>query len=147
MATERLIEELLTFSRLLRPGRRAEMTPEQYWLMRHLRREGPQRISDLANALGITNGSATVACQRLEKAGLLTRKRQLADERIVQIALTDQGQALIDSWRRSKREAVNQLLSVLDEPEQQELHRLIERLLSEAEEHGFGEERKNDSNH
>src|SRR5579864_9411357 len=76
MAIERLVEDLLLLSRLIRPLRRADMTPEQYWFLCHLRRTGPLSLGELAHALGITTGSATVASKRLEKARLLVRERQ-----------------------------------------------------------------------
>lgn len=47
MASERLVEDLLSFSRLLRPMGDSGMTPQQYWLMRHLRRAGPLNIGEL----------------------------------------------------------------------------------------------------
>ena len=132
MTAERLVEDLLTFSRLLRPGRDSGMTPQQYWLLRQLRRDGSLSIGELAQALGITTGSATVACKRLEKAGLLTRERQAEDERIVRVALTEQGRVQIDDLRLKKREALAQWLNVLDQREQEELHGMVERLLEAA---------------
>ncbi|HLG76269.1 MAG TPA: MarR family transcriptional regulator [Ktedonobacteraceae bacterium] len=147
MTTERLAEDLISFSRLLRPGRRPELTPEQYWLLRHIRRTGPLSMGELAAALGITTGSATVACQRLEKTGMISRQRQAEDERIVIVALTDLGQVQIDIWRQQKRDALVQLLAVLNPDEQQELQRLIERLLEEADVQDFGKERENGSHH
>jgi DNA-binding MarR family transcriptional regulator len=138
MATERLVEDLFTFSRLLRPMRDSGMTPQQYWLMRHLRRAGSRSTGELAAALGITTGSATVACQRLEKAGLLSRERQLDDERIVRVALTEQGLAQIDALRKRRREVLTQLLEVLDLREQEELQHMIDRLLEAAEAQGLG---------
>lgn len=142
MTPERLAEELMTFSHLLRPGRRPDMTPEQYWLMRYLRANGPLSIGELANALNVTTGSMTVACKRLEKAGLLTRERQADDERIVQVALTEQGRIQINEWLQRKREPLARLLNVLDQHEQEVLQELIERLLVAAEAQGFGEEKK-----
>ena len=133
MASERLVEDLLTLSRMLRPQRHSDMTPQQYWLLRHLRHAGPLSIGELANALGVTTGSATMACKRLEKAGLLTRERQSDDERIVQVALTEQGCAQIDAWRQHKFESAAKMLDSLDQQEQQELQRLIELLLVAAE--------------
>jgi len=138
MAIEGLVEDLLLLSRLIRPLRRADMTPEQYWFLCHLRRTGPLSLGELAHALGITTGSATVASKRLEKADLLTRERQSDDERVVLVSLTDQGQALIDEWKHQKREAIAQLLGVLNQHEQEELQSLIERLLEAAETQGFG---------
>jgi DNA-binding MarR family transcriptional regulator len=151
MATERLVEDLLTLWRLLRnlssPVRRAEMTPEQYWLLRLLNRTGPLNISELANELGIAISSATVSCKRLEKAGLLTRERQSDDERVVRVALTAKGLAQIDAWRQRKREALTYWLSVLDAQEQKTLQSLIERVLEAADARAFEETNNNDSSH
>jgi len=150
MTTEKLAEDLLMLWRILRglshPVRRAEMTPEQYWLLRILNRSGSLSIGELATELGITTSSATVACKRLEKIGLLTRERQAEDERVVQVALTEQGLAQIDAWQQRKRESLTGLLSVLDEHEQQELQRLIERVLEAAGAHKSEEERNDDGN-
>jgi DNA-binding MarR family transcriptional regulator len=136
MTTEILAEELITLWRVLRglshPVRRAEMTPEQYWLLRLLNREGPLSVGELASALAIATSSATAACKRLERAGLLTRERRADDERIVRVTLTAQGLARIDAWRQRKREALAQLLNVLDEQEQRELQRMIECVLEAA---------------
>ena len=149
MATERLVEDLLTLWRLLRnlssPVRRAEMTPEKYWLLRLLNRTGSLNISELANELGIAISSATVSCKRLEKAGLLTRERQSDDERVVRVALTEKGLAQIDAWRQRKREALTHWLSVLDAQEQKTLQSLIERVLEAADARAFEETNNNDS--
>ena len=150
MTTEKLAEDLLTLWRILRglshPVRRAEMTPEQYWLLRILNRAGSLSIGELATELGITTSSATVACKRLEKIGLLTRERQAEDERVVQVALTEQGLAQIDAWRQRKRESLTNWLGVLDQHEQQELQRLIERVLEAAGVRKSEDERNDDSN-
>lgn len=150
MTTEKLAEDLLTLWRILRglshPVRRAEMTPEQYWLLRLLNRTGSLSVGELANELGITTSSATVACKRLEKAGLLTRERCADDERIVRVALTEQGLAQIDAWRQRKRESLTDLLSVLDQQDQQELQRIIERVLEAAGARRSEEERNDDYN-
>ena len=150
MTTEKLAEDLLTLWRILRslshPVRRAEMTPEQYWLLRILNRAGSLSIGELATELGITTSSATVACKRLEKIGLLTRERQAEDERVVQVTLTEQGLAQIDAWRQRKRESLTGWLGVLDQHEQQELQRLSERVLEAAGARRSEEERNDDSN-
>ncbi|MFL5666963.1 MAG: MarR family winged helix-turn-helix transcriptional regulator [Ktedonobacteraceae bacterium] len=139
MTTEQLAEELLSLWRILRglshPVRHAEITPEQYWLLRLLSRAGPLSIGELASQLGIAMSSATSACKRLEKAGLLTRARRTEDERVVQVALTEQGRARIEAWKQRKREALTKLLSVLDQHEQEELQRMLERVLEAAGAH------------
>lgn len=151
MATEQLAEDLLALWRLLRnlshPVRRAEMTPEQYWLLRLLHHSGTLSISELANQLDIAISSATISCKRLEKAGLLTRERQSDDERVVRVALTATGLAQIDAWRQRKREALTRMLNVLDAHEQQVLQSMIERVLEGADTRAIEGIRDNDSHH
>lgn len=139
MATDRLVEDLLALWRLLRasthPVRRAEITPEQYWLLRLLHRRGPMSISELAEVLGVTGSSITTACKRLEKAGLVKRERQGdgCDERVVLAVLTAQGVEQIEAWQQERREMLSHMLSPLTQQEQDELQRLIERVLEVSE--------------
>ncbi|HZU00131.1 MAG TPA: MarR family transcriptional regulator [Ktedonobacteraceae bacterium] len=137
MSNDRLVDDVLALYHLIRrtshPVHRAEMTPEQYWLLRLLRRRGALSISELAEALGVTGSSVTTACKRLEKAGLVTRERQVDDERMVRVALTDQGSARIESWELLRRELLTRLLAPLDQDEQHTLQHLLERVLETAE--------------
>ncbi len=137
MALDNLAENLLTLTRLLRPKRQDDLTPQQFWLLRHLSRTGPLWIGELAGALGITTGSATVALKRLEKAGLVTRVRSNLDERKVQVALTEQGTLRIEAWRQNRVEQVAHLLEIFNPQEQQVLAGFIERLLQQAHSRGY----------
>src|SRR5437660_12872697 len=108
MAMDHLVDDILALYHLIRrtshPIHRAEMTPEQYWLLRLLRRRGALSIGELAEALGVTGSSVTTACKRLEKAGLVTRERQSDDERMVRVMLTEEGNARVESWEQQRRE-------------------------------------------
>lgn len=135
MATDRLVEDLLALWRLLRvsthPVRRGEITPEQYWLLKRLNREGTLSVGELAEALGVTGSSVTTACKRLEKSGLLQRERQPdgQDERVVLITLTARGSEQIELWQQERRDALTHMLAPLTPVEQDELQRLLECIL------------------
>src|SRR5574340_244300 len=133
MAMDHLVDDILAVYHLIRrtshPIHREEITPEQYWLLRLLRRDGALSISELAEALGVTGSSVTTACKRLEKAGLVTRERQQDDERMVRVMLTPQGHEHVEAWRRRRREIVEQWLAGLEPQEQDTLQHLLERLL------------------
>lgn len=141
MATDRLVEDLLALWRLLRnsthPVKREEITPEQYWLLRRLRRFGSLSIGELATSLGITGSSATTACKRLEKAGLVLRERQRqgdgGDERVVRVQLTQRGIEQLEAWQQERREVLSRMLEPLSRQEQDELQRLVERVLEHAD--------------
>jgi DNA-binding MarR family transcriptional regulator len=137
MAVDRLVEDLLALWRLLRinthPVRRGEITPEQYWLLKLLNKQGELSIGELAEALGVTGSSVTTACKRLEKAGLLNRTRQAdgQDERVVLVTLTTQGREQIEGWQQERRNELSKMLAPLSPAEQAELQRLIERILEQ----------------
>jgi DNA-binding MarR family transcriptional regulator len=137
MTSEHLVDDMLALYHLIRrashPVHRAEMTPEQYWLLRLLRRKGALSISELAEELGVTGSSITTACKRLEKAGLVMRERQSDDERMVRVTLTEQGNARVEAWQEQRRELLAHLLAPLDQNEQEALQRLLECILEAAD--------------
>lgn len=137
LADEGLVEELITVLRVLRqltnPVRRGEITAEQYWLLRHLHQQGPQRVTALAAALGIGQSAATTACQRLARQGLLTRRRDDADERVVRVSLTAAGQQRVERWLAARRDILAAVLEPLSTDEQSQLEALLQRVRLSAE--------------
>lgn len=131
-SAESLADELVALSRALRwlthPVRRGEITVEQFWLMRYLSVTTAPSVSELAGALGIAQSSATAACKRLARQGLITRVRDPADERRVCVALTAAGQARIETWTAHRRAAAVQVLGCLGPAEQEQLETLLARV-------------------
>lgn len=70
------------------------LTYPQYLAMMALWETAPRTVSDLGEALGLDSGTLTPLLKRMEAAGLVKRTRDAADERRVQITLTDAGRAL-----------------------------------------------------
>src|SRR5436305_10411315 len=136
MAMDHLVDDILALYHLIRrathPVHRAEITPEQYWLLRLLRRRGALSVGELAEALGVTGSSVTTACKRLEKAGLVTRERQSDDERMVRVMLTTERHEQVEASHQRRREIVVQWLAPLEGDEQELLQGLLERLLEGA---------------
>ena len=110
----------------------ATLTLEQFWLLRQLRQNGPLSVGELSSALGVTPGSVTIACKRLEKDGHVTRDRQEYDERIVHIALTPEAHTILEVWLAHRREVFAQYLERLEPHEQEQLMQFIERILEVA---------------
>lgn len=137
MVRDALVDTLLEFMRVVRrrthPVRRGEITPEQYGLLRRLDKCGPLSVGELAGQLGISSSAATMACQRLERQGLVTRLRSPDDERVVRVTLTPQGRARVAQWRAARRELVAGLVEALTPDEQSHLNRLLRRILDHLE--------------
>lgn len=70
------------------------LTYPQYLVMLALWERSPQTMGALGEQLYLDSGTLTPLLKRMEAAGLVTRQRDAADERRVQITLTPQGEAM-----------------------------------------------------
>lgn len=67
-------------------------------------------LSALADALGVHASNATRACDRLVRAGLLSRKESTQDRRNLRLELTAEGQALLGRVMDHRRTAFDRVL-------------------------------------
>jgi DNA-binding MarR family transcriptional regulator len=70
------------------------LTYPQYLVMLVLWGQAPQTVGSLGDRLHLDSGTLTPLLKRLQLAGLITRTRDVADERRVLIDLTTAGKAL-----------------------------------------------------
>jgi MarR family transcriptional regulator, organic hydroperoxide resistance regulator len=73
------------------------LTFPQYLVMVELLASAPKSVGELGARVGMDTGTITPLVKRLEKAELVTRRRDAADERRVMVDLTDAGRALGDA--------------------------------------------------
>ena len=98
-----------------------------------LRRSGaPYALTPtaLCEAAMISSGGMTARIDRLEKAGLIERRKHPSDRRGTLVALTRKGSALIDALLPRHIEAERQVLAPLTEDEQRILNRLLAKLIA-----------------
>lgn len=85
----------LAFNRFYKPLLdRMSLTYPQFLAMALLWREDEQTVGRLGEQLFLESNTLTPLIKRLEAAGLVTRARDKADERVVRVSLTDAGRAL-----------------------------------------------------
>ena len=84
-------------------------------------------VGELGRRLYLDNGTLTPLLKKLESAGYLTRSRDTADERVVTVALTDEGRAL-QSKAAHIPEAIGSCIN-LSERDAVELYRILYQLL------------------
>ena len=73
---------------------RIGLTYTQYVVMMVLWEEKTVSVRDLGKRLYLDSGTLTPLLKSMEKRGLVTRARSKADERVVEISLTEEGEAL-----------------------------------------------------
>jgi DNA-binding MarR family transcriptional regulator len=117
---EAAVDAVLTASRTLIAvatrslGATAEDTTlAQYRALVVLASRGPQRMVDLAGALGVTPPTAGRMCDRLARKGLIRRHRARADRRAVQVSITPAGRMVVDQATARRRALIADILSRL----------------------------------
>lgn len=88
----------------------------------------PKTISEIAEDLGITLPSVTVAINKLVKKGYVEKLRGEEDGRIVYVTLTKQGKKIDSVHRYFHESMVRSIISGMSEQEQQVLYRGILKL-------------------
>jgi DNA-binding MarR family transcriptional regulator len=78
-----------------------------------LSRKGPRRITELAASEGVAQPSVTSLVTTLERAGLVERRSDPADRRVVMVAITEAGTAYLRARRQSNAQAIVQALEEL----------------------------------
>ncbi|GGM19524.1 MarR family transcriptional regulator [Streptomyces fumigatiscleroticus] len=80
-------------------------------------RDGPQRLTELARAEGVSQPNMTQLVTRLERAGLVRRTADRSDGRGVLVEVTDTGLEVVRQRRAERARALEQLVDDLTEPE------------------------------
>ncbi|GCD88682.1 MarR family winged helix-turn-helix transcriptional regulator [Nocardioides sp. LS1] len=70
------------------------LTYPQYLVMLVLWEHGTCTVRDLADVLRLDHGTLTPLLRRMEANGVVTRRRADLDERFVEVALTESGEAM-----------------------------------------------------
>ncbi|WP_412063396.1 MarR family winged helix-turn-helix transcriptional regulator [Rubrivirga sp. IMCC45206] len=90
--------------------------------------DGPMRMGDLADALGVGQSAATPVADRLEGHGWVRRVRSQADRRVWLVELTDEGRRAFEAEDAVRKTAVDAMLAPLDDGERAALVALLEKI-------------------
>jgi MarR family transcriptional regulator, organic hydroperoxide resistance regulator len=106
------------------------LTHPQYLVMLALWERSPRSVKDLSEALALDPGTLSPLLKRLEAAGLVTRGRDRADERVLAVTLTEDGRRLRAQAERVPPAIVARLGMELSELE--DLHAALTRVIGAA---------------
>lgn len=74
----------------------APLSPNHVMLLMDLKLSGSMRITEISERFSVTAGAATAMCDKLEEQQLVYRIRHKVDRRVVQVALTAEGEKVVD---------------------------------------------------
>ena len=90
-----------------------ELSMPRAHLLVALLRHGPQRISQLGDRVGISQGTASTLAEALVRDGLLERQADPHDGRATQVALTTPGHDRARAWLRDYEAAAREVFAAL----------------------------------
>lgn len=105
-----------------------DLTTAQFGVLEALYHLGPLTLGDLADKLLVTGGNVTYVMDRLEREGLVTRRRCSNDRRVVWAELTGDGAQLIEEVFPSHAAFIEELLIEIEPAERDTLRTLLKKL-------------------
>jgi DNA-binding MarR family transcriptional regulator len=82
-----------------------------------LETEGPLPMRALAERMDVSQASATGIVDRMEQRGLVERRREDEDRRVVRVVLTGSGQDTIGGFAAERRDRLTEILDELTDEE------------------------------
>jgi len=105
------------------------LTPSQFEILTVLSEEGEIPLNRLSERLCCACSNVTGIVDRLERDGLVKRERSQEDRRVILLGLTDKGQ---ETWSSVPHGGCCGMgfAGILDEDEESELRRILEKLIA-----------------
>lgn len=110
-----------------------QLTYEQHYVLRYIYKKAAITSSELAKLLNVNKSAITALTNRLIEKGLIERKRQDNDRRVVHLSLSPSGKQLFNECQTKINELVGQVISVFDETEVQAFMTTYEKLANELD--------------
>ncbi|MCV2218023.1 MarR family winged helix-turn-helix transcriptional regulator [Thauera sp. Sel9] len=120
--------------------RQSGVTGAQLWVLQELIESPGLRVGELAKRMALHQSTASNMVDRLETSGLIRKERTSADQRVVRLYLTDEGQAMLGRAPSPARGVLVEGLRLLDAEELQRLQNELDGLLLQIRDldEGFG---------
>ena len=126
MATSRLLTGVI--ARTLSDIEVSVTVPQlRVLVMLHL--NAPLNLGAIADGLGVNPSNASRTCDRLVSAGLISRADDARDRRQVSLTLTAEGERLVTSLMRRRRELLDEVVGRLSPEDQRGLAQALTGLL------------------
>lgn len=145
MNTKKSMAVYISMSRVINTLRREnnklilkhDITLGQFAVMEALYSKGRLSTGEVMEKILSTSGNIPVIVKNLEKDGFITRKQDEADKRRFILDLTDKGKDLMDEIVPENLKFMDELISLWDDDEKEELIILMNKFRRKYEEENF----------
>lgn len=145
MNTKKSMAVYISMSRVINTLRREnnklilkhDLTLGQFAVMEALYSKGRLSTGEVMEKILSTSGNIPVIVKNLEKDGFITRKQDESDKRRFILDLTDKGKDLMDEIVPENLKFMDELISLWDDDEKEELIILMNKFRRKYEEKNF----------
>lgn len=145
MNTKKSMAVYISMSRVINTLRREnnklilkhDLTLGQFAVMEALYYKGRLSTGEVMEKILSTSGNIPVIVKNLEKDGFITRKQDESDKRRFILDLTDKGKNLMDEIVPENLKFMDELISLWDDDEKEELIILMNKFRRKYEEENF----------
>jgi DNA-binding MarR family transcriptional regulator len=102
-------------------------TPAQIQLAIELAQDGPATVGELAHRLGVSAPAASLLVDRMTEHGMVERRRDTEDRRVVWVQLTPAAQAIANAMLGVWRERLTGFMETLPQSERESFVRNVAR--------------------
>lgn len=107
-----------------------KITLPQYGVLVYLFKEGEKPMSGIAQIFGVSKPSATGMINRLITQGLVARRHDEKDRRIVWIKITSHGRKIVEEIRKQRQKTMMKVFSFLSASDRQKYLQLFEQIVN-----------------
>lgn len=134
-ALTRLLRQMTrpAFYRWLAAAGGVHLDRADYGVLVRIDEAAPVRLTDLAESLGIDISTVSRHVRDLERSGLVQRTGDPDDQRASRLSLSEEGQGMLRRVRRTRQDAMRQLLAEWTEADRALLAKMIVRLSDEMD--------------
>ncbi|ASI34216.1 MULTISPECIES: MarR family transcriptional regulator [Exiguobacterium] len=109
-------------------------TRSEFFILRSLSENGPQRPTLLAEQFELATSQVTALTDKLYKTGFVTRTRSTEDRRSIVLALTDEGEAAFRNLEVVRRKYLQERFGTLSEEELNVMIHVFDKILATMDE-------------
>jgi MarR family 2-MHQ and catechol resistance regulon transcriptional repressor len=115
-------------ARIAQHGTHPDLSVSQFGTLEALYHLGAMSQTEICNKLLRSGGNTTLVIDNLEKRGLVKRRRDQGDRRVIMVELTESGWELIRSIFPRHAQVIAEEMAVLTSEEQRQLGELCKKL-------------------
>ncbi|MGM9986084.1 MAG: MarR family winged helix-turn-helix transcriptional regulator [Bacillaceae bacterium] len=97
----------------------------QFKVLFHLVNEGPQKVSQIANALSLSSAAVTGITDQLLNEGYVRKEREKNDRRVVTITIIEKGKFIVKNVLDGQQKSLQSYFERLSEEDIQQLKRIF----------------------